>query len=403
MSRLLPLLPLILLGADAPPDGDWTHAQTLETSHYILHTDCPREDAEKVGALLEAFREHYQAILPFREDPKAPKALVDLYDSKEDYDAREGRPVLGFFDPGKKRLCTWRMPWMDATLSVLTHEGTHHLNLLSLGEGTGFPPWFDEGLATYFETARIDGKSIALGDPSPLRFPDLQARAREGASPGWLGLEAAVAIPLNLGFENEHYGISWAFLHRLLHEEKDGKERLRRFRDAHLGPYFDPETYGSTYRKEFEKYFGKPPAAFDEPLRKYVQGLKAAPESTHLGRIRQALADLRKAPPEKTKEPRSGRKEDRKAALDAVREYRDTDPILHYYPARKLFRKAEPLCRKAGAEDLLQPLLSAQRAADLLAQAGTWITPGDEWQELYDKLKAFLAEARKPLDAAAGK
>jgi len=127
----------------------------VRTPHFVVHSDLDepiaRERAELLERLLAAYLQHgwdYHGELPLQLN-------VVLFAHPAEFDALTcKRDLTGYFTEALFE------PWMvqgdgrrSASLTTLRHELSHYLAFMAMQYQ---PPWFAEGIASYFETAYFD-------------------------------------------------------------------------------------------------------------------------------------------------------------------------------------------------------------------------------------------------------
>jgi hypothetical protein len=151
-----------------------------------------------------------------------------------------------------------------------------------------YPPvqgWFDEGLAEYFSSIRLDNKQVEIGsDPelNPVFTQDLLENQREVRNPPksltellsgqvWLALPDLLTMKHDTSTYTEgthhtlFYAQSWMVVHYLLHEKKLPE----------TGTYFDlVENQHVTVEEAIQKAYGVTPAQFDQAVKDYFHSLK---------------------------------------------------------------------------------------------------------------------------------
>ncbi len=218
----------------------------VESENFIVETNLGREIAWKYALLLEDFaREYYRffigyydqvagAKLLFKKSDKKKKHVVYIFPSKVEYlthvKQRKGNDQLlresaGYYSSRDRRSQFYWVEDMSSTIETFYHEVAHQLFAESKrttpweSEGNN---WVVEGIATYIETWKKDGKAWRPG--ANLRHESLQiARAALSRSAGW-SLMGFVTID-NDRFHEENrglnYAISGALCHFLLHHDDE--------------------------------------------------------------------------------------------------------------------------------------------------------------------------------------
>ncbi len=241
---------LLMLCADswAANQPAW---QQINSTHFTVITDAGDKKGREIAFRFEQMRAVFATLLgKDRLNQSVPLTILALANDKAYYQAaplRQGQPidVSGFFVRGDDQdfivlnvfeAEPWRAVAYDFALMLLRFN---------------YPPaqgWFDEGLAEYFASIRLDDKQIEIGGDPALgtsRSPDLLMDQRNtGATksltdllgvPTWISLPDLFSMKHDAYARNEgphqtlYYAESWIMLHYLLHEKKL----------AETGSYFD--------------------------------------------------------------------------------------------------------------------------------------------------------------------
>lgn len=243
-ARYIPFylaLMLVLLRADtrAANQPPW---QQFKSSHFTVITDGGEKKGREVAFRFEQMRSVFATLLgKDRLNQSVPLNILALKDDKLYYQVaplRNGQPVdaPGFLLPGGDQDFIvlnlageepWRAVAHDFAVMLLTYN---------------YPPaqgWFDEGLAEYFSSIRMDDKQVQIGgDPelNPSVTRDLLAN-QQNANPAksltellgvqtWMALPDLFSMKHDASARNEgthhtlYYAESWIVMHYLLHEKK---------------------------------------------------------------------------------------------------------------------------------------------------------------------------------------
>jgi hypothetical protein len=183
-----------------------------------------REQAESVGRYLVRFfgvQGDDSLVIPLRYFP-----------AEADYQEYLGRNVpgdvmwTGFFDPMKGEIV---VGGGDEALAVLMHEVNHFVVEQVFEEA---PTWFDEGLAEYFEGARVGPKGLTVSD-KPRHRRRLAAWLEGGREPDLRQLLAAGGwTSIAPGFEHERLvrSLSWSVVSFMMSSE-EGEDVLHGYMD----------------------------------------------------------------------------------------------------------------------------------------------------------------------------
>jgi tetratricopeptide (TPR) repeat protein len=232
-------------------------------------------------------KDYYQSA-PLRKNPlgKGPLSLnkdKDAPDEDKNKNPAALQPigVPGFFVPAEDQNFIVLNLFEEESWRAVAHDFAHMvLNF-------NYPPvegWFDEGLAEYFSSIRVDNKQYQIGgDPelSNLFSTDLLDSQTEARNPPkslteilgaevWLALPDLLTIKHDTSAYNEgthhtlFYAQSWITVHYLLHEKKLPE----------TGTYFDlVENQHVPVADALQKAYGMTPEQFDKAVKDYFHSL----------------------------------------------------------------------------------------------------------------------------------
>ena len=209
----------------------------VHSVHYTVITDAGEKKGREVALRFEQMRAVFATLLgKDRLNQSVPLTIFAFNNDKSYYQAAplyHGQPITapGFFLPGDDQDFIALNLSVDESWRDVAHEFA--TMLLSYN----YPPaqgWFDEGLAEYFSSIRLDNKQVELGADPELRY------STEGASANahpkllsdlldaqvWLALPDLFTMKHDASGSNEgshhtlYYAESWIVIHYLLHEQK---------------------------------------------------------------------------------------------------------------------------------------------------------------------------------------
>jgi tetratricopeptide (TPR) repeat protein len=290
-SRSIPVfLPALLFTLLANPARATEPSPWLEihSTHYTVITDAGEKKGKEVALRFEQMRAAFGSLLmKERLNEPVPMTILAFKNDKSYYQTaplRQGQPISvpGFLLPGEDQNFivlnlfeeeSWRAVSHDFALMMLNYN---------------YPPvqgWFDEGLAEYFSSIRLDDKNYQIGSD-----PELQP-ASSGNSAGTLSAvpnspksftellsgEAWLALPDLLTMKHDtssddegmrhtlFYAQSWMMVHYLLHEKKMPE----------TGTYFGlVENQRVPVEQAVQQAYGMTPAQLDQAAKDYFHSLK---------------------------------------------------------------------------------------------------------------------------------
>ncbi|HTC46197.1 MAG TPA: tetratricopeptide repeat protein [Candidatus Aquilonibacter sp.] len=284
-SLLVVMLGILLpMSAREQEPSPWLE---IHSTHFTVITDAGDKKGKEVALRFEQMRASF-AILMMKDRLNQPVPLTILaFKNDKDYyqsaPLRQEQPIgaPGFFVPGEDQnfivLNLFEVePWR-----AVAHDFAH------LMLNYNYPPvegWFDEGMAEYFSSVRIDNSQVQIGgDPelNPIYTEDILENQREAHNPPksltellsgqvWLALPDLFTMQHDASGYNEathhtlFYAQSWMIVHYLLHEKKLPE----------TGTYFDlVENQHVPVEEAVQKTYGMTPAQFDQAVKTYFHSL----------------------------------------------------------------------------------------------------------------------------------
>jgi hypothetical protein len=291
-TRPIPISFLIamLLGVFLSPSAPATEPspwREIHSTHYTVITDAGEKKGTEVALRFEQMRAVFALLLmKERLNEPVPLTIVAFKSDKNYYQSaplRQGQPidVSGFLLPGEDR--------NFIVLNLFEQESwcavAHDFALLLLNYNyPRVPGWFDEGLAEYFSSIRLDDKNYEIGGDPELHSAftqDLLKNRVEVLNPPksltellsgqvWLALPDLLTMKHDTSTftEGTHhtlfYAQSWMVMHYLLHEKKLPE----------TGTYFDlVENQHVPVEAAIQKAYGVTPAQFDQAVKDYFHSL----------------------------------------------------------------------------------------------------------------------------------
>ena len=214
----------------------------LHSTHFTVITDAGEKRGREVTLRFEQMRSVFAPLIAKeRLNQSVPLTILAFKNDKSYYQVaplRQGQPidVPGFFLPGEDQDFIVLNLSEDEPWRAVAHDFAAMLLKFNYPPAQG---WFDEGLAEYFSSIRVDNKQVGLGgDPelAPSLNEDLLGNKREthpaksltellGAQV-WLPLPDLFAMKHDTSTHNQgsrhtlYYAESWIVMHYLLHEKK---------------------------------------------------------------------------------------------------------------------------------------------------------------------------------------
>jgi tetratricopeptide (TPR) repeat protein len=261
----------------------------IHSTHFTVITDAGEKKGREVALRFEQMRAVFGSLLmKDRLNDSLPLTILAFKNDRTYYQSaplRQGQPinVPGFFVPGDDQNFFVLNLFEEESWRAIAHDFAHLLL------NYNYPPvqgWFDEGVAEYFSSIRLDDKKYEIGDDpelKPIFTQDLLENQREAHSPPksltellegqvWLTLPDLLTMKHDTSafVEGTHhtlfYAQSWMTVHYLLHEKLLPQ----------TGTYFDlVENQNVPVEEAIQKAFGVTPAQFDQAIKNYFRSLTA--------------------------------------------------------------------------------------------------------------------------------
>ena len=265
--RLLALLVLFL--AFAIPTSAKDEWIQVRSKNFFLVGNASEKDIRKVATRLEQFRETFRLLFGQMNLTSPISTNVVVFKSDSAYkpfkpkraDGKIDNFIAGYFQPGEDvNYITLSTEGEDAdTFGTIFHEYVHFIVNTNFGKSE-VPPWFNEGLAEYYQTFEIEeDQKVKLGLPQSIH---LQL------------LNESKLIPLEQLFKVSNYQLlqtgdhsrsifyaeSWALIHYFVQTGKT----------EGLGKFLTSVLNDTAPEKAFQDAFQMTYAQMEKELRKYV-------------------------------------------------------------------------------------------------------------------------------------
>jgi Flp pilus assembly protein TadD len=291
----IPVQLAVLVGAflsAASPAVEPTPWFEIHSTHFTVITDAGDKKGREVALRFEQMRAVFASLLmKERLNQPLPLTILAFRSDKSYYQSaplKQGQPidVPGFFLPGEDQNFIVLNLFEAESWRAVAHDFAHLLlnyNYPALQDGSS-PGWFDEGLAEYFSSIRLDDKKYEIGgDPelTPLFTQDLLENQHESRNPPksltellggqvWLALPDLLTMKHDTSTYNEgtrhtlFYAQSWMTMHYLLHEQKMPQ----------TGAYFNlVENQHVPVEEAIQQAYGMTPDEFDRAVKAYFHSL----------------------------------------------------------------------------------------------------------------------------------
>ena len=245
----------------------------IKTPNFTIVSNSSEKDARLVATKLEQFRTTFRSIFPNAKFTTAIPTNVVVFKSSGSYkpykpkrgDGKADEWIAGYFQAGEdvNYITLSTEGEKEDTFGTIFHEYVHSLLNTTFGKSQ-VPPWFNEGLAEYYQTFAIEGdQKVQLGG---LQNNHL------------LLLQQAKLIPLKDFFAITNYSLhrngnhsrsifyaqAWALIHFLI--QGNGGLNLE-----NLGKFLGQVMNKVEPEKAFQASFGSDYATMEKALKKYVE------------------------------------------------------------------------------------------------------------------------------------
>lgn len=214
----------------------------IHSGHFTVITDAGEKKGVEVALRFEQMRAVFGTLLgKDRLQESRPLTILAFRNDKPYYQLaplHQGQPISapGFFLPGDDQDFIALNLFEDESWRAVAHD------LAISWMNYNYPPaqgWFDEGMAEYFSSIRVDNKQVEIGgDPElqPSIIEDLMGVQRDAHPPKsltellgaqvWLSLPDLFTMKHDTSTRNEgahhvlYYAESWIVMHYMIHEKK---------------------------------------------------------------------------------------------------------------------------------------------------------------------------------------
>ena len=245
----------------------------VQSKNFFLIGNASEKDIRGVATKLEQFRETFRLLFPRAKFNQTIQTNVVVFKSDSAYrpfkpKRADGKPddgIAGYFQPGEdlNYITLSTGGEKEDTYGTIFHEYVHFLLDTNFGKSE-VPPWFNEGLAEYYQTFQIkEDQKVYLGN---LQNNHL------------LLLQQNKLIPLKDFFGIDNYSLhqngnhsrsifyaqAWALIHYLIQANNGANTgNMSKFLNLVMNKV-EPE-------KAFQQIFQSDYATMEKSLKKYVE------------------------------------------------------------------------------------------------------------------------------------
>src|SRR5271155_4262550 len=253
----------------------------IHSTHFTVMTDAGDKKGKEVALRFEQMRAVFAVLLmKERIHEPLPLTIIAFKNDKDYYQSaplRQGQPITvpGFVLPGEDQNFIVLNLAEEGSWGAVADDFAHLMLNYNYPEVQG---WFDEGLAEYFASIRVDDKKYEIGGDPELYSTSggneskslTELLGGQNGGQAWLALpDLLTTKPDNANYaESTHhtlfYAQSWMTMHYLLHEKKLPE----------TGVYFDlVENQHVPVEEAIQKAYGMTWAQFDQAVKDYFHSL----------------------------------------------------------------------------------------------------------------------------------
>ncbi|HEX5135518.1 MAG TPA: DUF1570 domain-containing protein [Planctomycetota bacterium] len=206
----------------------WQRRHDYQTSHYLVLSDMDPKVCFEASQILEQAYAVFVSRLE-RAPSTTERFRVFLFSGQAGYQdhvkdlfGSTAPHTAGLYAPPLRQLFIWNLPEREDMMRTVRHEGFHQYLHRIMDDP---PLWFNEGLAEYFEEARVVRGVWTTGDP---RHDHLALLVAPQPLKDFLFLDRGAFM--RRAFVN--YAQAWAFIHFLLHSTRENRQLFDRFWDS---------------------------------------------------------------------------------------------------------------------------------------------------------------------------
>lgn len=247
----------------------------VRSKNFFLIGNAGEKEMRQVATKLEQFRETFRLIFARIKFNSSIQTNVVVFKDDKSFDPfrpkRDGKPdnlVAGYFQAGEDlNYITISLDGrFEDAYSIIFHEYVHFLINTNFGRST-VPTWFNEGLAEYYRTFKIENdQKVTLGDIEPGHLQLLQ-QTQLMPLRDFFGVDGYTLLQQGNHSRSIFYAQAWAMIHYLIQGNKGANtDGMYKFLNL-LANDVEPE-------KAFREVFQMDYAAMEAALKKYVEQRK---------------------------------------------------------------------------------------------------------------------------------
>ncbi len=249
---------LLLGGCVTHPFANLEEWKEIQSKNFIVYTNAPETTALDVVKELEVFRATALKVITISSPEEAIPVRVYLFKNRNLFAPfRPSENAAGYFIPAKNYIVLYAIPFeQNPQFPIIYHEYIHYL---TSKHPAIIPRWYDEGLATMFETFKIDRDLVTFGKAQHHRWSFLKYQA------SWIPMDEILSgqtsFHHNKGFTHAH-SQAWALMHYFIYGNEKNPDKL--------GQYLYMVNNGYEYDEALRSTFGLTPEELLQEVKNYI-------------------------------------------------------------------------------------------------------------------------------------
>ena len=267
---LLAAIACAVISPNVSAKEDWVR---VRSENFYLIGNASDKEVRRVATKLEQFREVFKRLFPKLQFVSPVPTTVIVFKSEKSFspykpvnaDGKATKWIAGYFQSGESSnyIVLSTEGEGQETYRTIFHEYLHFLVNNSFGRSR-IPPWFNEGIAEYYEQFAIEeDQKVKLGNLNESHLATLQ-RSQLIPFETYFNIDYYSLNQQGGHGANIFYAQSWAFIHYLFHGNKGARRQQ-------LESFLSAVTGGMKPRDAFQKVFQTDFATIEKELKKYVE------------------------------------------------------------------------------------------------------------------------------------
>ena len=263
MRRPLAVLALLVQGfavgcVSMAHDPRWV---VVKSPRFEIYSTFAAEDSKTLAEELERFHALIYAMTNAPHGESVVPTRIFAFAQRTQYLELAPADSAGFFMPGLRQNMMLTSPRARrlGISQVVLHEYVHHV--LRNGSEQTAPIWYDEGMAEFFSTVRLQGTSLAVG-----KIPKTAAAWLQRGE--WLSLDRVISTRAYEELSSNELGMfyaeAWALVHYLTFDREPGSTSI----SQGMRQYLDFIALGSEPADAFATAFGESTLEAGQSIRK---------------------------------------------------------------------------------------------------------------------------------------